>query len=442
MYSTKEIAQEIRQAAKRRKKLLIITPVIFLLLSIIALFVIEPKYKSTTSILVQKEETLNPLVLYQMAVNLASEDRLQSFNEIVYSRSTMMMLIDSLGLDQGVMTESDKQKLIVDVRENVGTNSRASNSFEISYYDTDPVRARNGVELLANHFIRTRLALENRRNNETVNFFRSKLDELEQVVNQQRDQIVSATTNLMKELPFDSEALRARLQGLENEFEALEWEIYQEEQKLKIVREYQNMEEQENRVQVLYKLPLDEISHGRELSDLLTEYQELRMEFTENYPPLRAILVRISDVVNRIPPSIEARMESMNVQKEELARQRDRLIVDMERAFVVNQRNNSQESDFSIYQELYNSMKVKLEQARMTRDIDDKAGEQFIVLDAPYIPEKPSSPNKTLVIAVGLFLGLVIGVILSGVAEVMDTTVRDEEDLEFGKPIIAYLVDG
>lgn len=442
MYSTKEIAQEIKKAAKRRKKLLIITPVIFLLVSILALLLINPKYKSTTSILVQKEETLNPLVLYQMAVNLASEDRLQSFNEIVYSRSTMMMLIDSLGLDEINMTESDKQKLIIKVQENVETNSRASNSFEISYYDTDPVRARDGVELLANHFIQTRLALENRRNNETVGFFMNKLDELEQVVDQQRNEIVSSATNMMKELPFDSEALRARLQDLENEFEALEWDIYQEEQKLKTVREYQSMEGREDRVQVLYKLPLEEISYGKELSDLLAEYQELRLEFTENYPPLRAISVRIADVVNRIPSSMESKLESMNVQKEELADQRDRLISDMERAFVVNQRNNSQESDFSIYQELYNSMKVKLEQARMTRDIDDKAGEQFIVLDAPFIPEKPSSPKKPLVIGVGLFLGLVIGVILSGVAEVLDTTVRDEEDLEFGKPIIAYLVDG
>jgi uncharacterized protein involved in exopolysaccharide biosynthesis len=442
VYSTKEIAQEIRQAAKRRKKLLIITPVFFLILSIAALLVIDPMYKSTTSILVQKEEALNPLVLYQMAVNLASEDRLQSFNEIVYSRSTMLMLIDSLKLDMEVMTESEKQKLILEVRQNVATSSRASNSFEISYFDTDPIRARNGVELLANHFIQTRVALENRRNNETVDFFSNKLDELEQVVGQQRDQIVSATTNLMKELPFDSEVLRGRLQDLEREFETLEWDIYQEEQKLEILYEYRDKEGQESREQILYKLPFNEIAHGEELSSLMVEFEQLSMQFTDNYPPLKAVIARISDVVNRIPSSIESRLETMNIQKEELIRQRNQLIRDMEKAFIVNQRNSSHESDFSIYQELYNSMKVKLEQARMTRDIDDRAIEQFIVLDAPYIPEKPSSPNKKLVLSIGLFLGLMVGVILSGVAEIMDTTVRNEEDLEFTKPIIAYLVDG
>lgn len=442
MYSTKEVAQEIREAVKRRKKLLIITPIFILLLSIAALYLIEPKYKSTTSILVQKEETLNPLVLYQMAVNLASEDRLQSFNEILYSRSTMLMLIDSLRLDNEINTETDKQKLIDKVRQNVVTYSRASNSFEISYYDTDPIRARNGVELLANHFIRTRLAFENRRNNETVDFFTNKLNELEQVVDQQRNQIVSATTNLMKEMPFDSEDLRRRLQDSESRLETLEWSIYQEEQKLAILEDYQARAGEKGREKILYKLPLDEISFGRELSDLLAEYEKLEQQFTDSYPPLRAITVRIADVVDRIPSSIESNMQRMIDQKEELLQERDQLVTDMERTYLVNQRRNSQESNFSIYQELYNNMKVKLEQARMTRDIDDKASEQFIVLDAPYIPEKPASPNKKLVIAAGLFLGIICGVILGGVAEIMDTTVRKEEDLQFEKPIIAYLVDG
>lgn len=442
MYSTKEVAQEIREAVKRRKKLMIITPIFFLLLSIAALYIIEPKYKSTTSILVQKEETLNPLVLYQMAVSLASEDRLQSFNEILYSRSTMLMLIDSLRLDRQIKTEIEKEKLIEKVRKNVVTNSRSSNSFEISYYDTDPIRARNGVELLANNFIRTRLAFEDRRNNETVSFFTNKLDELEQVVDQQRNQIVSATTDLMKEMPFDSEDLRRRLQASEGQFETLDWRIYQEEQKLAIIKDYQARAGEKDREIILYKLPLDDISFGKELSDLLNEYESLNQQYTDSYPPLKAVTVRISDVVDRIPSSIESNIQSMILQKEELMQQRNQLVSDMERAFVVNQRRNSQESDFSIYQELYNSMKVKLEQARMTRDIDNKASEQFIVLDAPYIPEKPSSPNEKIVISAGIFLGLIIGVILSGVAEIMDNTVRREEDLEFEKPIIAYLVDG
>jgi hypothetical protein len=90
--------------------LLVVTPLFFLGLSIASLQVIEPKYTSSTSILVQKEETLNPLVLYEMAVTIASEDRLKSFNEIIYSRSTMEMLIDSLELDEEIETELSRHR--------------------------------------------------------------------------------------------------------------------------------------------------------------------------------------------------------------------------------------------------------------------------------------------------------------------------------------------
>jgi len=105
----------------------------------------------------------------------------------------------------------------------------------------------------------------------------------------------------------------------------------------------------------------------------------------------------------------------------------------------VNQRAQSQKSDHSIYEGLYNEMRVKLEQAKMTRDIGKKAADQFIVLDEAVIPAKPASPNKRLVLAISLLLGLIVGVAASALAEVMDTTLRDDDDIPYNKPVIAYI---
>lgn len=442
MYSSKEIVKEVKKVSRRRYQIFFATLLFFIMLSFVSLYFIEPKYESSTSILVQKEETLNPLVLYEMAVNIASEDRLKSFNEIIYSRSTMEMLIDSLNLDKEVETEAEKQNLVNSIRNNIKTSSRASDSFEIIFFSTDPIIARDGVQLLAQHFISTRLRLENSRNNETVNFFQAKLNELEKIVDQQRESIVNSTSRQMKELPVSTDALQEKLQNIDSQIESLEWQVFQQEQKLNTLNDFLDNRERNFSVQPFYRLPLEEIPFGEELSLLLQEYDGLNQNFTESYPRLRALRDHIGELAERIYPAMETELKELQMQQQKLKNQREDVINQMEKSFIASQQRSSNQSDYSIYEGLYNEMKVKLEQARMTRDIGNKASEQFVVLDPAYIAEQPSFPDKKLVVSGGLFLGLLVGGMLMALAEVLDSTVRDEEDFEFDKPIIAYLSDG
>ena len=442
MYEIKDVAQDLKAAVKRRRLLLILTPILFVIAAMVAVYFIEPKYESTTSILVQKDETLNPLVLYEIAVHIASEDRIQSLNEIIYSRSTIEILIDSLNLDSDVKSEADRQELIANTQDNISTRLRSTDAFEISYTDTDPVRAQNGAELLANHFINTKLRMESRRHEETVSFFSDKLSEIEAIVENQRDQSITITSDRMRDLPSDSDALQDRLQNIEGQLDAIEWRLLQEEEKLEALRSFQNETNIAQGINYLYKLPLSDMQFGEELNLLLNEYDNLRQQFTESYPRLRSLAEQIKQIADRMPPTLTTNIQRLNSQKQDLNAQKQRVVGDMQQFFVATQRASSQQSDFSIYEGLQAEMRVKLEQARMTRDIGMRAADQFIVLDPAIIPEKPASPNKTLILGIGLLLGVVLAIVASAVAEVMDTTVRGEADIPINKPIIAYITSG
>lgn len=442
MYEIKDVAQDLKTAAKRRRFLLILSPILFVIAALLAIHFIEPKYQSTTTILVQKDETLNPLVMYEIAVNIAEEDRIQSLNEIIYSRSTMEILIDSLDLDSKVENEADKQELIVNTQKNIGTKLEATDAFEISYFNADPVLAKKGAELLTNHFINTKLRMETRRHEETVDFFSNKLAELETIVDNQRNQTVSITSNRMGNMPSNSDALQERLQNIEGQLDAIEWQLLQEEEKLAAVTSFQNETNVNDGISHLYKLPLTDMQFGEELVLLLNEYDNLRQQFTESYPRLRGLAEQIKQVADRMPPTLTTNVARLNSQKRDLNLQKERVVGDMQQFFVATQRASSQQSDFSIYEGLQAEMKVKLEQAKMTRDIGMQAADQFMVLDAAIVPEKPVSPNKPLILGIGLILGLIMGVVASAVAEVMDTTLRDESDMPFEKPIIAYITNG
>ncbi|MCH8556269.1 MAG: hypothetical protein LAT84_00545 [Balneolia bacterium] len=439
MQDIKEIVQNIKDVVRRRWLLLLITPLFFVGAAVVALQYIEPKFESSTSILVLKDETLNPLVMYNMGASSANEDRLNSFNEIIYSRTAMEMLIDSLGLDRTLRTESEKQLLISNLRRNIYTTSRASDSFEITYRDTDPVRARDGTSILANHFISSRLRLENRTNEETVTFFSNQLEQLQQTVDELRNQQTDRTSTRLQDIPSDTNAMQARLQNVENQLETVEWDLYRYEDMLTAISNYKEAAMTADGIQYLYRLPVDETPFGSELSELLSEYDTLQQQFTESFPRVRSMAVQIQQLVNRIPPAIESRMSTLESRRAELNEQRGRVVSDMQRFFVATQQAGSSESSLRIYEGLLNDMRVNLEQAKMTRDIGRRGSEQFMVLDAPYIPERPSSPNKRLILSIGLLMGMIMGVGLVSLAEVMDTTIRKEADLPYPKPIIAYL---
>src|SRR5690625_7327224 len=122
-------------------------------------------------------------------------------------------------------------------------------------------------------------------------------------------------------------------------------------------------------------------------------------------------------MAERIPAALESELERLDDQMADLSAQRNQLISDMEQSFVATQRENSQESDYVIYEGLYNDMKVRLQGARMAQEADSRAEDQIMILDDPYVPEEQSSPIITQLLALGSTLGLVLGGIISAQQE-------------------------
>src|ERR1041385_9309804 len=135
-------AQELVGVLRRRKRHLIYPFLIVILISTLGALLLPKKYESSTTILVQRDEILNPLVNYTMAVSIASEDRLKTFNEIVFSKTAIQTLIDSLQLDKGIKTEEAKEDLVKRIQKNIKNERPGSATFRISFVDTDPVRAQ------------------------------------------------------------------------------------------------------------------------------------------------------------------------------------------------------------------------------------------------------------------------------------------------------------
>src|SRR5947209_36126 len=215
---------DILGVIRRRKRLILLPMFIVTFLCTLGAFILPRKYESSTTILVQRDETLNPLISYEMAVSMASEDRLRTFNEIVYSRPVLETVIDTLGLQKGLMTDLEREELLKDLKRDIRTD-RSGDSFNITFVDTDPLRAQMGVALLAELFIKTRLHVEHQRDELTVEFFEKKLEEFRQKFEENQKKLISAMGQRIDEMPMESRTLYTDMENQDRQIGDLDTRI-------------------------------------------------------------------------------------------------------------------------------------------------------------------------------------------------------------------------
>lgn len=443
MLETYFFIQEFKNFLKRRKKLLILTPILMVMVSYGALFFIEPKYESSTSILVQSEKTLNPLSDNDTAVNESSQNWFKSFNDFIYSRSTIEMLIDSLDLASNLKDPANMQDIVENVRNNIKTSIKASDSFTIKFYNKDPIKAKRGVDLLSGRFIEMEQKLENKRNKQTVEFYEKKVAELERAVKQRKDKVLDRTKANVSKVPLSNVNLQNRISKVESDIKDLSLQINEYQNRLRILKSITNSGSSNLDMDQILEMDVKGLPFGNDLQKLMTDYEGYKSQYTTEYPQLKSIKSQISSVLGKIPKALENEITILKSKKEELETHYQDLLGQLKDSYAAETNSDQDKSDYGIFQNMYGDMKVKLEKARINYELGLKSNNQFVVIDPAIIPLKPSKPRKIYVLIGGLIAGIILGIIAAATAELFDTTVRSPKELEaFEKPIIAYISEG
>jgi uncharacterized protein involved in exopolysaccharide biosynthesis len=98
--------------------------------------------------------------------------------------------------------------------------------------------------------------------------------------------------------------------------------------------------------------------------------------------------------------------------------------------------------DYGILQTQYESLKRKSEDSKIAVNLERRQiGEQFKIIDGARLPERPISPNRTRINAMGLMAGLGFGLALVALLEYRDTTLKTDDDVvtSLALPVIAVI---
>ena len=432
--------RDLKLFVARRKKYLIFPPIIVTAVCVLGAYMLPKKYESSTTIWVQPDEILNPLVSYQMAVQLASSDRLETFMEIVYSRKTIETVIDSVGLGRGVEEGIAWDNLIEKVRASIRTGRKGSDSFTISYLDTDPVRAQKMVSSLARTFIETRIRGEARRNELTVEFFERKLREYQEKFESTQHDMVTLLLQRMRQRPTGSSGLYSRLEDLDRQIQTQNDKARADEQALTQLALFPDGFHSDEGKQALAELRRASLPYADELRASMAQYDEVSSRYTPLFPEVGKAINEVQEILRKMRVAVESERSALTGQIASLQASRQQTIEELMQYSVDQQEDLSKKSNYNLYQRLYEDMKTKLEQAKITQELGKNAENSFIIIDPPRVPAKPSKPNQALIIAGGSVFGLVLALAGALVAEFLDSRLRTLHDLEvFQVPVIALL---
>lgn len=98
--------------------------------------------------------------------------------------------------------------------------------------------------------------------------------------------------------------------------------------------------------------------------------------------------------------------------------------------------------DYDTLRERYTQLLSKREDAKIAANLERRQiGEQFKVIDAARMPERPESPNRPRLYLMGLLAGIALGAGLAALLEYKDTTLRTEDDvlLTLSLPVLAMV---
>jgi hypothetical protein len=79
----------------------------------------------------------------------------------------------------------------------------------------------------------------------------------------------------------------------------------------------------------------------------------------------------------------------------------------------------------------YREVRQKQMEAEVSQNLEaERKGERFTLIEPPSIPGEPASPNRLLILVLGIVLAMGASVGLALLLEVLDTSVRSKRELE------------
>jgi polysaccharide chain length determinant protein (PEP-CTERM system associated) len=444
-----------------------------------ASWILPPRYKSSTLILVEQPTMPRDYVLPNVAENL--QERLQSISQQILSRSRLLRIADQLNLYPKEQIQRSPDEIVEGMRKNInielvrGNDNRIS-AFNVSYTAANAAIARQVTSELTSLFINENLEVRQKESEGNTKFLEDQLASARQTLEAQEAQVRQFKGQYIGQLPAQLNSNLQILSGLQTqlqaESEALNVSKQQRIYLETLLNQYRTTKApaKDGEAPVMGIAELDE-----QLDRLNAQLRDLTSTYQDQYPEVR----RVKDLIaktqaqrdqlvaqEKTRPSTAASDPGNAVQVSGVrdsagtAQLQGQLQANQAEIKNREQAMASLTAQINNYQGRLNEEPIREQQlADLTRGYDQskasyddllkkkndsamatsmellQQGERFRVLDPPSLPLNPSFPNRLKFCFIGLFVGVAAGSLAVALVENMDDRVFSESELRKLLPV-------
>ncbi len=454
---------------KRRWWIVLLPLLILPIVSYSFSYTIPPQYQSQTLVLVEGQKVSEGYVKPVLAEDLDSQ--LASMKEQILSRSRLQPILESYNLFGNTHADMDDRVLMmqknIEIKPIHSEIGHGLPGFYISFKASDAHVAQAVCSEITSMFTNENLKHREQSAEGTTDFLKGQLDNAKRNLDEQDSKLAQFEQKYMGRLPGEESSNSNMLSTLGTQLEAANQDLARKEQDRALL---QSLLAQATNTPIAVAgspavIPsasnpaLD--AEQSELQVLQSQEADLLLHYTSDYPDVVAVRRKIADVRRKMtqqvsspasartpgsPASVRenasvqqlrAQLRSADLGIEAKRKEQSQLQADirnyqskLESSPAIEQQYKLLTRDHETAQAFYNDLLSKINTATMSTDLEKRQqGEHFQVMDAANLPDAPFSPKRTVFAMSGAGFGLALGLLIAGLLEYKDTTLRTERDV-------------
>jgi polysaccharide chain length determinant protein (PEP-CTERM system associated) len=414
-------------------------------------------YVGSARVYVDSNNVLRPL-LQGLAIQPNIDQRIAMMSRTLLSRPNLEKVMRMTDLDLEVQTDREKEELLTELRESIVLSAGRDNDslYTVEVINANQQTAKRITQALITVFIEGGLSGKRDDSAGAQDFLEQQIAEYEGRMAEAEARLASFKQRNVGALPGESGGYYQRLELTKQELSAAKLQLRETENRRSELQRQVDGEEPVFLSSGLSDSPLE-----ARIQSLNSQIDMLLTKYTDEHPSVRQMRAQIADLEAEKQASFDLAMDSdvgeayaglssspvyqgmrsMLAETNAMAAELRVRVAEYEaRVKDMNDKVNNipvietelkqLDRDYQVIASKHQELLSRRESAKLGGDLEQTASDvTFRVVDPPFVPSKPSEPNKLLLNSIVLGAAIGLGVVLALLASLLRPVVVDQQSL-------------